>query len=151
MSSFGRNGGRIVVGVDGSESSMAALCWAIRQARLTGSSVDAVTAWQVPSSYGLAPIADGGMDFAGEAKKILAEALDEVSGADSDVVIRPSVAEGHPADVLVRTARGADLLVIGSRGHGGFTAALLGSVSHYCVHHASCPVLVIRGTGGDRR
>ncbi len=61
MSSLGRNGGRIVVGVDGSESSMAALRWAIRQARLTGSSVDAVTAWQVPSAYGMAPIAESGM------------------------------------------------------------------------------------------
>ncbi len=151
MSSLGRNGGRIVVGVDGSESSMAALRWAIRQARLTGSSVDAVTTWQVPSCYGLAPIADGGMDFAGEAKKILAEALDEVAGADSGMVIRPSVVEGHPADALVWTARGADLLVVGSRGHGGFAAALLGSVSHYCVQHASCPVLVIRETGERKR
>ena len=150
MSSQGQNGGRIVVGVDGSESSMAALRWAVRQAKLTGSSVDAVIAWRVPSAYGLAPIADGGLDFEGDAKKILADALNEVGGAESDVVIRPTVVEGYPADVLVWCARGADLLVVGSRGHGGLTSALLGSVSHHCVHHASCPVLVIRGTGEDK-
>ena len=58
--------------------------------------------------------------------------------------------EGHPADVLVWSARGADLLVVGSRGHGVFTSALLGSLSHHCVHHASCPVLFIRVTGEDK-
>ena len=150
MSSQGQDGGRIVVGVDGSVSSMAALRWAIRQAKQTGSSVDAVTAWRVPSGYGLAPTGDGAVDFEGDAKKILADALNEVSGSESDVIIRPLVVEGHPADVLVWTARGADLLVVGSRGHGEFTSALLGSVSHYCVHHASCPVLVIRGAGQDK-
>ncbi len=150
MSSQGQNGERIVVGVDGSEPSMAALRWAVRQAKLTGSSVDAVIAWRVPSAYGLAPIADGGLDFEGDAKKILADALNEVGGAESDVVIRPTVVEGYPADVLVWSARGADLLVVGSRGHGGLTSALLGSVSHHCMHHASCPVLVIRGTGEDK-
>ena len=150
MSSQGHDGGRIVVGVDGSVSSMAALRWAIRQAKQTGSSVDAVAAWRVPSGYGLAPIGDGAVDFEGDAKKILADALSEVGRAESDVVIRPSVVEGQAADVLVWTARGADLLVVGSRGHGEFTSALLGSVSHYCVHHASCPVLVIRGAGQDK-
>ena len=150
MSSQGQNGGRIVVGVDGSEPSMAALRWAIRQAKQTGSSVDAVIAWRVPSGYGLAPIGDGGVDFEGDAKKILADALSEVGGTESNVVIRPAVVEGHPADVLVWSARGADLLVVGSRGHGGFTSALLGSVSRHCVHHASCPVLVIRGAGEDK-
>ena len=150
MSSQGQDGGRIVVGVDGSPPSMAALRWAIRQAKLTRSSVDAVTAWRLPSTYGLAPTADGVADFEGDAKKILADALNEVSGSESDVIIRPLVVEGHPADVLVWTARGADLLVVGSRGHGGFTSTLLGSVSHYCVHHASCPVLVIREAGEDK-
>lgn len=140
--------GRIVVGVDGSPSSVAALRWAIRQAALTGATVDAVTAWRLPSAYGLAPVADSGMDFEADARKILADALNEAAEAGQEVTVRRSVAQGHPADVLVQAARGADLLVVGSRGHGGFTAALLGSVSHYCVHHAPCPVLVIRGTGG---
>jgi nucleotide-binding universal stress UspA family protein len=63
---------------------------------------------------------------------------------DPEVRVRPVVTEGHTAEVLLRTAQGADLLVIGSRGHGGLTSALLGSVSLYCVLHAHCPVLVLR-------
>jgi nucleotide-binding universal stress UspA family protein len=145
MNGKNRQDRRIVVGVDGSPSSMRALRWAVRQAKLTGCEVDAVTAWRYPSSYGLAPTADEAMDFQGDAAKILTDALNEVSGAGPDVVVCPSVLEGHPAEVLVRAARGADLLVVGSRGHGGFAGALLGSVSQHCVHHASCPVVVIRG------
>ncbi len=150
MSTQGRDGGRIVVGVDGSPSSIAALRWAIRQAKLTGSSVDAVTAWQLPTAYGLAPIGEDAFDFQADAKKILADALNEVSGTESDVVIRSSVVQGNPGDVLVWAARGADMLVVGSRGHGGLTTALLGSVSQHCVHHASCPVMVIRETGENK-
>ncbi len=135
---------RIVVGVDGSESSNAALRWAIRQAELTGASVDAVTAWRFPAAYGLAPVTDIGTDFEGIAKGILTEALAEVCTLAPEVVVRPQVAEGHAADVLLRAAHGAGLLVVGSRGHGGFTSALLGSVSLYCVAHAHCPVLVLR-------
>jgi len=143
---------RIVVGVDGSGPSKAALRWAIRQAKLTGGSVDAVTAWHYPSTYGWAPVADGAIDIEGEAKKILTEARAEVSGLEPDVPVEPVVAEGHAADVLLRRAREAELLVVGSRGHGGFASAMLGSVSMNCVLHAHCPVLVLRdgreGTGG---
>jgi nucleotide-binding universal stress UspA family protein len=151
MSGQDPTAGRIVVGVDGSPSSMTALRWAVRQAELTGSEVLAVTAWLLPSTYGFATNADGAADFEGDAHKILSDALNEVSGEASGAVIRSLVAEGHPADVLVQAARGADLLVVGSRGHGGFAGALLGSVSQHCVHHALCPVLVIRGTGGHGR
>jgi len=147
MSRQDRDDRRIVVGVDGSPSSMTALRWAILQAELTECAVDAVTAWRLPSRYGFAAVTDRATDFEGDASKVLADALNEVSSVEPDVIIRSSVVEGHPADVLVRAARGADMLVVGSRGHGGFTGALLGSVSHYCVHHAPCPVLVIRGTG----
>ena len=63
---------------------------------------------------------------------------------EPDVLVRPVVTEGHPAEALLRAARGADLLVVGSRGHGGFASALLGSVSMQCVLHAHCPVLVFR-------
>ncbi len=130
---------------------MAALRWAILQAELTGCAVDAVTAWRLPSRYGFAAVADRATDFEGDARKILTDALNEVSSVEPDVVIRSSVVEGHPAEVLVRAARGADMLVVGSQGHGGFTGALLGSVSQYCVHHGPCPVLVIRGTGWDEQ
>lgn len=140
---MGSQENRIVVGVDGSESSKAALRWAIRQAKLTGTSVDAVTAWRYPTGYGWAPDA-AGLDFEGEAKRILSEALGEVSGLEPDVLVRPLVAEGHAGEVLLRTAKGADLLVVGSRGHGGLASAVIGSVSMYCVLHAHCPVLVLR-------
>lgn len=135
---------RIVVGVDGSPSSIKALSWAIRQAELTGAEVEAVTAWSYPSGYGWAPFGDGAADFEGNAGKLLFEALAEVSGIAPDVMVEPLVVQGHAADVLVRAAEGADLLVVGSRGHGGFAGMLLGSVSQHCVHHARCPVLILR-------
>jgi nucleotide-binding universal stress UspA family protein len=135
---------RIVVGVDGSQASKAALRWAIRQATLTHASVDAVTAWRYPPTYGWAPVGDGAVDMEGDAKSTLTEVLNEVSGPDPEVPVRPVVTEGHAAEVLLRAAKGADLLVVGSRGHGGFASAMLGSVSLYCVMHAHCPVLVLR-------
>jgi nucleotide-binding universal stress UspA family protein len=134
---------RIVVGIDGSESSKVALRWAIQQAKLTGASVDAVTVWHYPAGYGWGPVVME-LDFAAEAKRVLSETLGEVSGLEPDVRVRPLVTEGHPAEVLLHTAKGADLLVLGSRGHGGFTSALVGSVSLYCVLHAHCPVLIMR-------
>ena len=135
---------RIVVGVDGSPSSIKALRWAVRQAKLTGAEVEAVIVWSYPTGYGLAQVSDGAVDFEGDAGKILAEALAEVSGIAPDVMVEPLVAEGHAADVLVREAKGAALLVVGSRGHGGFAGMLLGSVGQHCVQHAACPVLIVR-------
>ena len=84
------------------------------------------------------------LDFEGEAKSALTEALGEVSGLDPEVPVRPLVTEGNAAEALLRTARGADLLVIGSRGHGGLASALIGSVSLNCVLHGRCPVVVLR-------
>jgi nucleotide-binding universal stress UspA family protein len=140
---------RIVVGVDGSPSSQPALRWAVRQARLTGGTVDAVMAWEYPSAiggYGWAPAAMiDDWDFAEIATKALADAIGGVVNADSGVSVRPLVVEGNPAEALLDAAAGADLLVVGSRGHGGFAGALLGSVSQHCVHYAPCPVAVIRG------
>jgi nucleotide-binding universal stress UspA family protein len=135
---------RIVVGVDGSDSSLKALRWAIRQAKLTGGCVDAVTAWRYPPGYGWGPVDDTAADFENDASRTLTKALAEVSGLEPAVPVRPIVAEGHAADVLLRASRGAGLLIVGSRGHGGFTSALLGSVSLYCVLHAHCPVLILR-------
>ena len=135
---------RIVVGVDGSESSKAALRWTIWQAKLTGASVDAVMAWRYPTAYGLAPMAGSETDLEGDARKALIEILNEVSALEPDVPVHPMVTEGHPAEVLVGAAKGADLLVVGSRGHGAFTSTMIGSVSINCVLHAHCPVLVMR-------
>jgi nucleotide-binding universal stress UspA family protein len=140
---------KIVVGVDGSPSSRAALRWAVRQAVLTDGTVDAIMAWHVPvalTGYTWAPIsADETDNLEEDARKMLEGVIsDEVEPADRHRVTALT-GNGHPADVLLQTAAGADLLVVGSRGHGTFADALLGSVSQYCVHHAHCPVLVIRG------
>jgi nucleotide-binding universal stress UspA family protein len=148
MLAAGGKAPRIVAGVDGSASARSALRWAIRQAELTGGSVDAVIAWQYPASYagyGMAPVGvSAGADFAGWAAKALAEEVTTAT-SDSTVDVRTQVTEGSAARVLLDAAEGADLLVVGSRGHGGFAEALLGSVGQHCVHHAGCPVVVIRG------
>ena len=145
---------RIVVGVDGSPSADAALRWAVRQAEVTSGSVDAVIAWEYPvlaSSYGMAPVAMyDDTDFGGLAQKRLTEAVSKAVSPGSDVEVRERVAEGNAAQVLRDAAKGADLLVVGSRGHGEFVGALLGSVSQQCVHHAPCPVVVIRGDAQAR-
>jgi nucleotide-binding universal stress UspA family protein len=135
---------RIVVGVDGFEPSKAALRWAIRQAKLTGAVVEAVTAWHVPA--GTAWVATSDMpDYQDDAVAVLAEAITEMCAVDPDVQVCPRVLEGRAGQVLVDAADGADLLVVGSRGHGGLAEALLGSVGQYCVHNASCPVVIMRG------
>jgi nucleotide-binding universal stress UspA family protein len=88
---------------------------------------------------------DQGDDFQEIAEKTLADAISNTLDPGSDVRVRPRVVKGNPPQVLLEAADGASLLVVGSRGHGGFTEALLGSVSQHCVHHAPCPVVVIRG------
>jgi len=134
----------IVVGVDGSAPSKAALRWAASQALLTNSAIHAVIAWEYPVLYRWEPVAETG-DFARVAGNVLAETVKEVLGPAPAVEVRESVEPGHAARVLVDAARHAQLLVVGSRGHGGFTGALLGSVSQHCAHHACCPVVIFRG------
>jgi nucleotide-binding universal stress UspA family protein len=135
---------RIVVGVDGFESSTAALRWAIHQAKLTGAVVDAVTTWHIPPGSGLVSAADM-PDYQDDARMVLTEAITEMCTIDTDVVVRPRVVEGQAGPVLAEVAEGADLLVVGNRGHGGLAEALLGSVGQYCVRHAPCPVVIMRG------
>ena len=135
---------RIVVGVDGFESSKAALRWAIRQAKLTGAVVEAVTAWHVPAGTGWVPTADM-PDYQEDAFAVLADAINEMCAVDPDVQVCPRVAEGRAGPVLVDAADGADLLVVGSMGHRGLAEALLGSVGQYCANNASCPVVIMRG------
>jgi nucleotide-binding universal stress UspA family protein len=142
-------GSRIVAGVDGSLSSLSALRWAIRQAALTGATVDAVIAWSYPAAgggYGWAPTGmEGSFDFKATAEQIMADATSSAVAPGTTVGVYTRVVEGVAAQVLIDASVGADLLVVGSRGHGGFTEALLGSVSQHCVHFARCPVVVIRG------
>ena len=130
---------RIVVGVDGSVPSKAALAWAVKQARLTGATVEAVIAWELPATYGYPVPVPSDIDYGGLAAEVLADAIAEVSSPGEPVKVRSTVAEGSAARVLLDASAGADLLVVGSRGHGGFVEALLGSVGQHCVHHATCP------------
>lgn len=140
---------RIVVGVDGSVESLAALRWAIAQAELTGSTVDAVIAWELPvpaTGYGWAPLTKAECDKCVEiATKAVQEAISQVTGPSGNPLVRPVVRAGRPAQVLLDASAHADLLVVGSRGHGVFADILLGSVSQHCFHHAKCPVVVMRG------
>jgi nucleotide-binding universal stress UspA family protein len=134
---------RIVVGVDGSVPSNAALAWAVTQARLTGSELEAVTAWDFPATYGFAvPVTD--VDLADLATEVSDNALAGVAASAGQLKITRTIRQGNAAQVLIEESAGANLLVIGSRGHGGFVEALLGSVGQHCVHHATCPVVVIR-------
>jgi nucleotide-binding universal stress UspA family protein len=134
---------RIVVGVDGSVPSKAALVWAVQQSRLTGAAVEAVIAWEFPATYGYpAPVSD--VNWEELARQVISEAIAEVRSSAGQVEIRCKVMEGNAAQVLLGESAGAELLVVGSRGHGGFVEALLGSVGQHCVHHATCPVVVNR-------
>jgi nucleotide-binding universal stress UspA family protein len=141
--------GRIVVGVDGSPSSARALAWAARQARHTGAEVHAVAAWLPPSVYawgpGLPDEVNWAEDCATGLEHTIKEALDD---EDAARVIR-HVVQGHPAQALLDQAAGAELLVVGCRGHGGFAGMLLGSVSQHVIAHAACPVLVVREDGSE--
>jgi len=134
---------RIVVGVDGSVSSVAALNWAARQAEFTGAHLDAVTAWQWPSKQEWKRTPPD-FDPAGDTQKSVDPIIDDVRSAHPSVAIQSKVIEGHSARVLVEESQGAELLVVGSRGHGEFPGMLLGSVSQHCVTSAHCGVVVLR-------
>lgn len=136
---------RVVVGVDGSQSSKAALRWALEYAERTGAGVTAVFVWTYPAefSYGLTPPGDAWHPDT-DARQALDAAVHEVVADQPPPDFETAVCEGHPAHVLVELSADAEILVVGSRGHGGFTGMLLGSVSEACAAHARCPVLIIR-------
>jgi nucleotide-binding universal stress UspA family protein len=136
---------RIVVGIDGSEPSKQALRWAIEQAGLTGATVEAVGVWEFLTSFTWGAVAAvDAAELADACERTVIDTVTDVGGEAPPVHIDTYVINGHPASELVRQSKGADLLVVGSRGHSGLVGALLGSVSQYCVHHATCPVVVIR-------
>jgi nucleotide-binding universal stress UspA family protein len=133
----------IVVGTDGSKASLRALEWAARQAEFTGSSLEIVTAWEWPTSYGWSVIPDS-YDPAGDLKAMLEPILATLRAEHPNVEVTTRIVEGHPAPVLIHASHGASLLVVGSRGHGEFVGMLIGSTSEHCVAHAACPVVVFR-------
>jgi len=137
---------RIVVGVDGSSGSKNAMRWAGHLAGLTGARIDVVAAWEYAALFGLTAAPE--LEFpAGDIESSLNETVDEVLGADRPAELRIKALEGAAADTLVTVSKGALMLVVGSRGHGGFSGLLLGSVSARVAEHADCPVLVVHGEG----
>ncbi len=139
---------KTVVGVDGSDTSIAALRWAFEQAAFTGASVDAMMAWQWPMSLGTAIPIPAGFDPAQDARALLDQIVAPLAEEFPSVSVRARTVEGHPAEVLVEASRHADLLVVGCRGHGELAGLLMGSVSQHCISQAASPVVVYRPPGG---
>lgn len=134
---------RIVVGVDGSESSKQALRWARHLAGPTGATIAIVAAWPTPSGWS----DDGWVDDwspKAAAEETVQKVVDDVFEGEPDNVT-VHVAPGSPAELLIEAGRGAAMIIVGSRGHGGFAGLLLGSVSSTVAEHATCPVLVVHG------
>lgn len=145
--------GTIVVGVDGSEESKEALRFALDEARLRQANLRIVHAWRFyAGGLGGELIWPPSREAEGEIGREQEEWLDglvrDVVAEAADVEIAQSVVEGVPAPVLLQAAQDAELLVVGSRGHGGFAGLLLGSVSQQCAQHAPCPVVIVRRLAG---
>ncbi len=138
--------GRIVVGIDGSEGSKAALRWAVDHARRIGDEVDAVSAWEypvlmtLPAASTLPPAEEMAQETLEHLRTVIHDAGIEDPG---DVPIRHHVIRGGAAEAVLKAAKDAEMVVVGSRGLGGFGSLLLGSVSQQVVHHAPCPVVVV--------
>ena len=138
--------GVIVVGVDGSPRSLAALRWAMEEAGLRAATVRAVYVWSWP--YEECEIGHlAGQAAFGRLRHAAEQALDEAlrsAGCAQDPAVERRVADGAPARRLIEAADGAELLVVGSRGHGRLPGLVLGSVSRQCARGASCPVVIVR-------
>ncbi len=142
-------GNRIVVGVEGSGGARAALRWAIQEARHRNAFVDVVTAYSatyVPASPDFNYVPLDPIDLEAEVKRmqdgVVAEVLAE---ADTEgVEVRCRMVRGRAADTLIAESDNASMLVVGSRGRGGFRGLLLGSVSQQIAQHGSCPVVIVR-------
>lgn len=129
----------IVVGVDGSAGSREALRWAVAQAELTGADVQAVLAWRLPEAYAVVS-----RDYEADARHELQSAIEETLGPVQRSRVTSRVTAGRPGHVLVEASRHAQLLVVGSHGHGEIIGKFIDSVSAHCVYHSDCPVVVVR-------
>jgi nucleotide-binding universal stress UspA family protein len=146
---------KIVVGIDESEPSREALRWAVEEGRLRHADVVALHAWLPPALPAALDLAPAPVAPPPNLPEVVAEAkaaaedlvhgiVEEVVGEDTGVDVRTQTVEGPPATTLIEASGDAELLVVGSRGRGGFTGLLLGSTSLQCVTHARCPVVVHR-------
>lgn len=133
--------GRIVVGVDGSASGKEALRWAARLAPTLDATIEVVNAWEYqPTDVAIpAPV----MDWEAIGRRTVTTSIHEVFGDAPPAGLVTRVMQGHPARVLLDAAHGASMLVVGSRGLGGFAGLVLGSISRHVAERATCPVLVV--------
>jgi nucleotide-binding universal stress UspA family protein len=149
--------GRIVVGIDGSEHSAAALRWAVEEAKLRDAKVEAVHAWTyvpvaTPADAGLVPVpwtdnVEALQATQEAAERIATDHVRDVLGADHGVTV--SLVQNDAAEALIQAAADADLLVVGNRGRGALKEALLGSTSGRVADHAPCPVVIVRAPKTD--
>jgi nucleotide-binding universal stress UspA family protein len=142
--------GKIVVGVDGSEGSDCALQWAVAEGALRDARVIAVNAWEVPYLGELAGSREyqsARVEYEHRANEVVKEAVDRAHAPEVETL----VLHGTAAEMLETAARDADLLVVGSRGRGGFAGLLLGSVSSRCAQHSPCPVVIVKATSTAER
>jgi len=140
----------IVVGVDGSDKSRTALLWAYNEAAHHAAAITVVSTWHPPAlpmtpPYGSLPPEGYLTEPERAALDMLEKFVAELDARTPPVDVRTSVEKGNPAEVLIERSKEADLMVVGSRGHGGFKGMLLGSVSQHLVAHSECPVVVVRG------
>lgn len=137
---------KIVVGTDGSECAAEALRWAYEEARLAGASLVVLHSWQYPYGDPVSGEEDVRRRMQADASAQLADAVAPVAerAEEDGVTLSTRLVEDLPAKAIIAAAADADLVVVGSRGRGGFTSLLLGSVSRSVVQHAPCPVAVIR-------
>ena len=138
---------RILVGADGSDGSLRAVRWALAEARRRGDSVEVLHCWHVPyygDMSGMAPYPIEVMDDS--AKAVLEQVLAAVATDAKGVELSGRTASGNAATALIEASAGADLLVVGRRGHGGFLTLVMGSVAQQVASHAHCPVVIV---GGD--
>jgi nucleotide-binding universal stress UspA family protein len=136
----------IVVGVDGSANSIAALRWAARRAQVTGESIRATFAWRMPTVFAAPPPVSAGVPPIEIVRRAASDALEGYvadAALPADIRVEHIIVEGTAANALIEAGRLAEIVVVGARGHEGFAGLLLGSVATAVVHHAPCPVAVI--------
>ncbi len=132
----------VVVGVDGSKAADQALYWAMKEAKLRNASLKIVHAWEYPSLvYGV--YSDEGLDLESGGKEVLKRSTELARSIDANTLITTVLKEGNAVSILADEAADADLLVVGSRGHGGFTSLVLGSVSSQLSHHSPAPLVIV--------
>ncbi len=134
----------VVVGVDGSPTSIDALRWAVHQATHNHSHVEAIAVWEWPRSWGMSIPMPADFDPEADTRTMLEEAVTPLHTAHPEVVLTAVAVEGSPREVLIDASHRADLVVVGSHGHGELSSVVLGSVSLHVAAHAAAPVLVYR-------